>query len=348
MAITKTAKTAKKTKNNKRLKIVCLGGGNLMPKVVLGPLKKYPVELTGITSMVDSGGASSVFREQFNVLPPADIRRLVLALSDAPEWKKQLWKFRFGNEVFGIADGDVNRHKGQVFGNAFMAGLEWNLKNYRKVIEIVSQFMELGDNRALPMILDKTNIFAELENGQILEGEREIELSENHDAALKIKKIFQKPESKLFSDAKKAILKADLIIIGPGDLYSSIAPCFLAVDAPEVFKKAKGKKILVSNTVSRKGETHGFSVGGFVAEVEKYMGSKLDYVLYHNTPLNEVLLLRFQKENPQISELLIIDNNLPKDKFIGADIYKKNEFAYDSKKVINEIFKLVEKNNFKK
>lgn len=330
-----------KKSNRKKLKIVCLGGGNLMPKVVLGPLKKYSVELAGITSMVDSGGASGALRGQFNVLPSGDIRRLVLALSGAPKWKKQLWTFRFGNEVFGVADGDANRHKGQSFGNAFIAGLEWNLKSYRKVIAIVSDFMELGNNQALPMIVDKTNIFAELENGQILEGEREIELAENHDSNLKIKRIFQKPESKIFPESKKAILEADLIIIGPGDLYSSIAPCFLAKDAPATFKKASGKKILISNTVARKSETGGFSIAQFAAEVEKYMGSPLDYVLYHNKPLDKDLLAGFQKENPQIGDPLTIDGDLPKDKFIGANIYKKDEFAYDPQKVVKEIFRLV-------
>lgn len=309
-----------------------------MPKVLLEPLKKYPVELTGITSMVDSGGASSVFRQQFDVLPPADIRRHVLALSNAPKWKKQLWTFRFGNEVFGNVDGD--RHKGQVFANAFIAGLEWNLKNYRKVIAIVSDFMELGDNRALPMIVNKTNIFAELENGQILEGEREIELAENHDVNLKIKRIFQKPESKLYPEAKKAVLEADLILIGPGDLYSSLAPCFLASDAPVTFKKAKGKKILVSNTVARIGETQGFSVANFAAEVEKYLGSPLDRVLYHNLPISRDLLDSARKFSSYLGEPFVIDTNLPKEKFVGADILKKNEFAYDSRKVIKEIFKL--------
>jgi uncharacterized cofD-like protein len=322
-------------KAKKRLKIVCLGGGNLMPKVLLEPLKKYPVELTGITSMMDSGGASGQLREHFNVLPPGDIRRHVLALSNAPQWKKQLWTFRFGNETFG------HGHKGHVLSNAFIACLEYNLKSHRKAMAIVSEFMELGKNRALPMITDKTQIFAEMEDGQILEGEREIELSENHDANLNIKKIFQKKETKLFPESKKAILEADLITIGPGDLYSSIIPCFLAKDAPAVFRRAKGKKILISNTVVRKGETHGFSIKKFAAEVEKYMGSELDCVLYHSRPINKTMLANYRKNHPEIGEELTIEKNLTKDKFIGRDILKKNEFAYDSKKVIKAIFKLV-------
>ena len=121
-----------------------------MPKLLLEPLKKYPVQLAGITSMVDSGGASGEFRKQFGVLPPGDIRRLILALSNAPEWKKQLWTFRFGNEVFGVADGDINRHKGQCFANAFIAGLEWTQKSYRKAIAIVS-FSSRRTSSASPM-----------------------------------------------------------------------------------------------------------------------------------------------------------------------------------------------------
>ncbi|MFZ3099656.1 MAG: 2-phospho-L-lactate transferase CofD family protein [Minisyncoccales bacterium] len=320
---------------NKKLKIVCLGGGNLVPKVLLEPLKSYPVLLTGITSMVDSGGAASVFRRQFDVLSPGDIRRHVLALSNAPKWKKDLWQFRFGDEFYGAW------HKGQSFGNAFIAGLEWNLKSHKKAMAIVSEFMELKSNRALPMTVDKTNIIAELEDGSVIEGEQEIELAGNHDANLKIKKIFQKPGGKIFPEAKKVISEADLILIGPGDLYSSTVPCFLPKDAPAAFKKAKGKKILISNSVSRKGETHGFSIGTFAAEVEKYMRSDLDYILYHNKPVDEDMLAEYEKKELMICEPIKIDNDLSKDKFIGADILKKDEFAYDPKKVVREIFKLI-------
>lgn len=328
---------AKRAKKGKKLKIVCIGGGNLMPGLLLEPFKKYPVQLTGITSMVDSGGSSGQLRQHFGVLPPGDIRRHVLALSNAPKWKKELWAFRFGDEVF--EDG----HKKHTLGNAFIAGLEVSLKKYNKVMEIVSDFMELDGNRALPMIIEKTHIYAEMENGEIVEGEGEIEIPVKHDPNLKIKKVFPNPAIRLFPESKKAILDADLIIIGPGDLYTSTIACFLAEDAPAVFRKAKGKKVLIGNTVTRISETRGFSILDFVSEVEKYMGSKLDYVLYHNKPLDKDLLAGFQKENPQIGLAITIDDNLPKEKFIGADIYKKNEFAYDPKKVISNIFKIIGK-----
>ncbi len=321
----------------KRLKIVCLGGGTQIPPLLLGNLKKHPAQITGITSMVDCGGSGGYFRKKFNVLPASDIRRHILALSNAPEWKKDMWKFRFGEEVF--EDG----HKGQVFANAFMAGLETSFKDYRKVIEFVSQFMELGDNRALPAIVEQAHILAELENGEIIKGEAEIDVPREHDPNLKIKRVFLDPAVKLFPDARKAILEANLIIIGPGDLYSSIIPCLLVEGTPTVFRKTKAKKILICNALTKQGETQGFSVARFADEVEKYMGSRLDYVLYHNRKIPQEQLTTYQKDHPQILGTVKIDGDLPEKKFIGRDIYQKNEVAYDSKKVISEIFKLAKK-----
>ena len=118
-------------------KIVCLGGGNVVPKLLLEPLKKYPVKITGVTSMVDNGGSAGQLREDFNVLPPGDIRRHFIALSNAPQWKKDLFKFRFGREEF------EGGHKGHNFANVFIGGLEYILKDYRKVLKIVHDFMEL-------------------------------------------------------------------------------------------------------------------------------------------------------------------------------------------------------------
>jgi len=134
--------------------------------------------------MADSGGSGGYFRQKFGVLPPSDIRRHILALSNAPAWKKNLWQFRFGEEIF--EDG----HRGHVFANAFMAGLETAFKDYNKVIEYVNNFMEIGENAALPATIQPANLFAKLENGQIISGESEIDVPKSHNANLKIKQVF--------------------------------------------------------------------------------------------------------------------------------------------------------------
>jgi hypothetical protein len=96
----------------------------------------------------------------------------------------------------------------------------------------------------------------------------------------------------------------------------------------------------VSNTVSRKGETHGLTIAKFAAEVEKYMGSALDHVLYHDEPIDSDLIAGYAQKNEMVCEPLPVEADLDKNKFVGADILKKGEFAYDSKKVLKEIFKL--------
>lgn len=322
-------------KNAKKKKIVCIGGGTQIPPLLLDNLRKRPVEVAGITSMVDCGGSGGYFRREFGVLPASDIRRHILGLSNAPKWKKDLWQFRFGEEIF--EDG----HKGQVFANALMAGLENSFKNYRKVLQYVFEFMELGKNRALPATIAQTHIVAELENGEIVKGEAEIDVPRRHDSKLKIKKVYLEPKAVAFPEAKKAILEADVIIIGPGDLYSSIVPCFLPAGISAALGKTRAKKILISNSLAKMGETQNFSIAEFAAEIEKYMGADLDYVLYHNLPIGNDLLLDLQKEFPQISGFLSVNVDLPKDKFIGKDIMRTDKLAYDPKKVIANIFKLI-------
>jgi len=135
-------------------------------------------------------------------------------------------------------------HQGHVFANAFISGLEIAFKNYNKVIEYIHNFMEIGENAALPAAIQPANLFAELENGQIIQGEAEIDVPKLHNPNLKIKRVFLNPPVKIFNKTRKEILDADIIIIGPGDLYSSIIPCFLPEGASAALKKSKAKKYL--------------------------------------------------------------------------------------------------------
>ena len=256
-------------------KIVCFGGGNAMPKAILSELKKYPVQITAVNSMADNGGSTGQLRKDFNVLPAGDIRRHLLALSDAPNWKKELWNFRFGGEVF---DGG---HKGHNFANAFIGGLEHILKDYSKVLKISHEFLEIKKHRALPATIEKTQLAAKLENGRMIFGESEIDIPKKHNPKLKIKKVYLKPKVKAYPPILKALKNADLIVIGPGDLYSSLLPCFLPKEMKNAIQKSNAKKILVCNTMNKSGETNNFSVSDFADETEKYLGCALDFVIYN-------------------------------------------------------------------
>lgn len=331
------SKINKVSKEKTAQKIVCFGGGNAMTRAILIPLKKYPVMITGITSMVDNGGSAGQLREDFNVLPPGDIRRHILALSDAPQWKKDLWVFRFGHEVF---DGG---HKGHVFANAFIGGLEHILKDYTKALDVIHDFMEVNkSHKALPATVEKTQIYAELENGEIVKGEDEIDIPLKHDPKLKIKKVYLEPEVKAFPKAVEAVEKADLIIIGPGDLYSSSIPCFLVKGMKGAFKKSKAKKIFVANMMTKLGETNDFSVADFSQEAEKYMGVGLDYVIYSSQIPSKERLDRFKNKESAVIDLVKVDKNLDKNKFITGDLLLENgPIIHDPEKLVKIIMSLI-------
>ena len=316
-------------------KVVCFSGGNAIPRAILIPLKKYPVNIISITSMVDNGGSSGQLREDFNVLPPGDIRRHILVLSEAPQWKKNLWQFRFGREVF---DGG---HKGHNFANAFIAGLETDLKDYGKVLEIIYEFMEVK-GRVLPATIEQVQIYAELENGKIIKGEDEIDAPKKHNPNLKIKRVYLEPKAKAYQPSLDAITEADLITIGPGDLYSSSIPCLLMKGMKEALKKTKAKKVFVCNIMTKLGETNNFSVLDFVNEAEKYMGCDFDYVIYNTEIPSKERVKKFKEEELGILDLVKIDKNLDKEKFVGINIIEKNgPIVHNPEKLVKLLMSLI-------
>ena len=315
-------------------KIVCFSGGNAIPRAILMSLKTYPVDITTIASMVDNGGSSGQLREAFNVLPPGDIRRHILALSEAPQWKKDLWQFRFGKEEF---DGG---HVGHNFANAFIAGLEYNLKDYDKVLEAINEFMEVK-GKTLPATIEQAQICAKLENGEIIKGEDEIDVPQKHDPDLKIEKVYLEPEVKAYGPALDAVSEAGLIAVGPGDLYSSSIPCLLMGGMKEALKRTKAKKVFVCNIMTKYGETNNFSVLDFSNEVEKYMGCAFDHIIYNTEIPSKERLEKFKKEELGILDLVEIDKDLDKKKFIGIDVLeKKGPLIHDSEKLVKLIMSL--------
>lgn len=320
----------------KNKKIVCFGGGSAMPKAILEDLKGYKANIVSVTSMVDDGGSTGQLRSQFGVLPPGDVRRHILAFSDAPKWKKELWNFRFGNEEF------AGGHKGHNFANVFIAGLEKSLKNYDEVLEKCYEFMEVKKNfRVMPATTSKVTLCAEMEDGSVVEGEGEIDVPKNHSENLKIKKIFLKSRAGAYKKLITEIKDADAIIIGPGDLYSSILPCFLPDGIQSAIKKSKARKILVCNVMNKKGETNGFSVEDFAVETEKYIGAQLDFVLYNNKVLENELLKEIKKSDSSFLDQVGWDGLLDKNKFIGGGFLKKSGVSHDGKKLTKMIWKLV-------
>lgn len=319
-------------------KIVCFGGGNAVSKLLLEPLKNLDVDLVSITSMVDNGGSAGAIRREFNVLPPGDIRRHLLALSEAEDWKKKLWNFRFAKDI------EISPlHFGHNFANVFIGGLEHLLGDFEKALDICHQFLKVK-GKCLPATLDQVQIIAELEDGTLAEGEDEIDLGQNHNRNLKIKRVYLKPNGKAYKKAIEEIEAANFIIIGPGDLYSSLIPCFLTEGMKEAVAKSPAKKIFICPAMTKLGETQDYSIKDFADKIEEYLETPLDFVIYNNNiPANErIEKYREEMKGEFVLELPQIDEDLDKSEFVGEDLLiEEGEIKYDKERTTRVLRKII-------
>lgn len=244
----------------KNKKIVVIGGGTGVFTVLSG-LKKYPVDLSAIVTMADNGGSTRILREEFGILPPGDIRRALVALARSEKMLASLFNYRFKK------GGSLAGHN---FGNLLITALERMKGDFEKAIDEAGKILNIK-GEVIPVTLENTNLYALLEDGKIIEGEANIDVPK-HNPHLKIKRVYLKPQAKANKRAKSAILKADLIVIGPGDLYTSIIPNLLVRGIPQALKESPAKKVYVCNLMTKLGETHDFTYLDFVKQIERYLG----------------------------------------------------------------------------
>jgi len=289
-----------------------------MPKAVLAGLKKHPVELSVICAMLDSGGSAGRERELYKTnVSFGDIRRVFLALSDASPDVIRAFSVRF-------KDGP---YKGLVMANVLGTAMitegidyERTLKVYREILKIPSQY------QIFPSTVDNATLCAELENGQIIKGEGNIDVP-NHNS--KVSKVYLKPKPAAYLGAVEAAKEADLIVIGPGDLYSSLAQILLIDGISQALNKSKAKKVYICNIMTKKGETDNFSVLDFTAEIEKYLKGPVDFVVYNNDK-------KFDSR-----DLVKINSGLEKNgKFIGKDLLKSGTAEHDPDKLAKIILNI--------
>ncbi|MGB9706741.1 MAG: gluconeogenesis factor YvcK family protein [Microgenomates group bacterium] len=275
----------------KQRKIVVIGGGTGTYTVLTG-LRDYPVDLTAIVSMFDSGGSSGRLRDEFGILPPGDIRQALLALSKLPVDKlilRQLLDYRFKNGV-GL--------RGHSFGNLLLTALNEITGRADLAIEEAAKILNVK-GRVLPVSLTDAHLCARLEDGTIIKGETNIDIRRVR-PELKILDLFLDPPAKIFLGAKKAILEADLIVLGPGDLYTSTIPNLLVEGVCRAIAKSKAEVFYVCNLMIKYGETDNFAVSDFIKEIKRYLdpaAKKLKKVLV-NKPgrIPKEVLLRYAQE----------------------------------------------------
>lgn len=302
----------------KNKKIVVIGGGT-GSFMVLSALRDYPVHLSSIVSMADDGGSTGRLRDQYGVLPPGDIRSSLVSLSSASSTLRELFNYRF-------TTGDLKDHS---FGNIFLSTLEKITGNFDLAVKEAGKILNIGGD-VIPVTLDNVTLYAELANGIIIKGEANIDVPK-HDPTLPIKKVWLSPEASINSSARKAILSADMIVIGPGDLYTSLVPNLLVKGVVSAVRKSKAKKIYICNLMTKFGETHGFKAQDFVGVIEKYLGiGILDYAVFNNKKPLTVILQRYLQENSHFIDASGLDLNCKKPKHILVDLLEPGLFVRHS------------------
>jgi len=272
-------------------KIVVIGGGTGNFTVLSG-LKNYPLDITAVVNMADNGGSTGILRDEIGVLPPGDVRQCLVALSNSSRLMRDLFNYRF----------EAGSLSGHSFGNFFLSALEKVTGSFESAVEEASQILSIK-GRVLPVTYDPVELCCDLGKGHIIRGEKMIDQFGMHEYPHK--KLFIEPEVSINPKVEKALLMADLIVIAPGSLYSSLLPNFLVRGVPESIRQTKAKIAYVCNLVNKPNETAGYTLDDYVGELEKVMDRPLDFVLFNNKqPENELL-----KKYAEANELLVGDDN---------------------------------------
>lgn len=224
--------------------------------------------------MCDTGGSTGRLRKELGILPPGDVRRAILALSDLPFARKTL------EEVFDFRFENGKTLAGHSLGNILLAALVQITGSMDKAISEAARILN-ASGHIFPVTLDKTNLIALLEDGTRIYGETNIDRRKIK-VHIPIKKVYLSPKATIFYDAAKAIKGADVVVFGPGDLYTSLVPTLLTGGMKEALLKSSAKVVYVVNLMTKKGETDNFTASDFVEVFSRYLDNavhKLSHVM---------------------------------------------------------------------
>lgn len=308
------------------LKIVVIGGGTGLSTLLRG-MKKYSNKITAIVSVMDNGKSSGTIRKEFDILPPGDIRKCISALAYDEELVSKLMEYRFKK--------GENSFSGHTLGNIWITALSEHFNSFEKAIEATTEIFETA-GRVLPSTLQRADLCAEYENGETMCGESEIP-----QAGKKIKRIFlNKQGIKGYKKAVEAIKEAQIIILGPGSLYTSVIPNLLITDIRNAIREnAESLNVYICNCSTERGETENYSVENHIDAIfDHCKGKPFDYVLVNN---------KIVKSSKNASVLGNINNitttrsELSNCKIISSDIVSdKNPLYHDPEKLAKAVIEL--------
>ncbi len=272
-------------KNTRVPRVVAIGGGTGLSTMLRG-LKHEEIDLTAIVTMADNGGGSGVLRQELGMLPPGDVRNCIQALANTEPTMAALLSYRF-------QEGSL---KGQSFGNLFLAALNGMYGSFEQAVERMCEVLAVT-GRVLPVTDTDVQLIADFNNGTVVRGESEIaEYKKRTDS--RIRRVWLSPERPpALPGCLEAIAQADLILLGPGSLYTSVIPNLLVEGVAEAVRSADAVKIYVMNLMTQDGETERYTAADHIRALFDHGGGPLfHHSLVNSTPIPSELLPAYARE----------------------------------------------------
>lgn len=312
--------------------IVCLGGGVGTSQILSG-LREFDIGLTSIVSMADDGGSAGRLRRAFQVPPPGDLINCLAALSDEESVIKDLFLYRFAGSRQG-KDTDLG---GQKLGNLIFVALTDMYKgDSNKALEELSKIIS-SKGKVLPATLGDVNIWGKTTNGKKITGEKNIDLGKYTGS---LDQVFLNPQNvAAYKPSLYALETADLIIVGPGDLFSTVLPVLIVEQIKKALISSSAKKIFIVNIANKPFETAGFKVSDYLQKIEMHIGKNIFDTILVNTNQNPKIPAGLNYRYVEFDK-----NNLAlyKHQIKGGDfINTKYPLYHDSKKIAAKIEKFL-------
>lgn len=331
--------------------VVVIGGGTGTHTILRG-LKHFKdrLNITAVVTMADSGGSTGRLRDEFGMLPVGDARMALAALaSDGEEGEmlmRDLFLYRFQNG---------NGLKGHNLGNLLLTALADRLGSEAAAIAAASHILRIAGT-VLPVTTDSSHLRAEYDDGIVVEGEHQIDEPAVNRQGHRIIKLDLLPEVEINPSVEEVISKADLVIIGPGDLYSSLLANCVVRGVGDAISKSQAKFVYVANLMERLGQTEGMTVNDCLKEIERYVGRQPDVVLINNAPLPEAVVQHYEETEgtkPVVDDTngysgTIIRTDListEEQKQNSADQVRRSLIRHDSDKLAAAIINLTQPNS---
>ncbi|HEX8552883.1 MAG TPA: gluconeogenesis factor YvcK family protein [Abditibacteriaceae bacterium] len=308
--------------------VVALGGGTGLSTMLRG-LKKYTSNITAVVTMADDGGSSGQLRKE-GMLPPGDLRNCMAALADAEPQMTALFQHRF--EGMGPL-------KGHSLGNLVVAAMCEITGDFESAVQETARVLSIR-GKVLPSTLEDVRLSAELENGEEIHGQSKVNKQSG------IERVFLTPESpKALPGVVEAIASADVILIGPGSLFTSIIPNLLVPEIAAAIKASRAPKIYICNVMTQPGETHGYTAADHVRAIVRHAGKEvIDYVLLNDGVITEASRERYARAGatpvvPDDAAIEMLDVKVLRGNFVFAD----NVVRHDADKLAASVFRVLEK-----